>query len=528
MRGRRRRLLRPFFSTSSSSSVFGSVYTFSSGLVGVNSSTRERSVEEASVAELVLPLVTCRLRHCLPSFRLSLCNSLKPDLSMDSPVSSRPFMSRTPCFNLQRLSPDAFSLSRCLSSSIEFSIRSPSAVSRRQASPVRLGSSGSEPRPVEDLFRSSSDSYTSALPQPLTPHLLVVAVVEVMKLTIIWRRRSHSGFNTTVLTLPLRLPPLPRLSPSASPPFPLVLVTTRRVSVRKPDISLDLNFHCVVMDLRFSSGLNESFLFRYGNIGVFLLTWISVCVPLWIMVKSIISSRHRLYYTPNIKAAPSHQGFYGAKLLRLNLCLLVTAGSIVQECCFARFVYVFLTVASLSHYAVSSIDGSSQSRICGLPDLLVAGTIVQECGLARFTNYITAAPPSHYAVSSIDGSSQSQLCDLQTGVVARRPIAISSQIGLQTFNGSYGSRASHLKFLPINIPTSSYRCINVVFDYQLFFRTIAMGSKVKLPFGFLHFAEHDSPFDGSIFSCFVLFSSFFLPSSMFPGSFDSVVNSHAL
>ncbi|KAF3507097.1 hypothetical protein F2Q69_00001051 [Brassica cretica] len=56
VRGRRRRLLRPFFSTSSSSSVFGSVYSFSSGLVGVNSSTRERSVEEASVAELVLPL----------------------------------------------------------------------------------------------------------------------------------------------------------------------------------------------------------------------------------------------------------------------------------------------------------------------------------------------------------------------------------------------------------------------------------------------------------------------------------------
>ncbi|XP_022564674.1 uncharacterized protein LOC111209131 [Brassica napus] len=154
---------------------------------------------------------------------------------MDSPVSSRPFMSRTPCFNLQRLSPDTFSLSRCLSSSIEFSIRSPSTVSRRQASPVRLGNSGSEPRPVGDLFRSSSDPYTSTLPQPLTPHLLVVAVVEVMKLTIIWRRRSHSGFNTTVLTLPLRLPPLPRLSPSASPPFPLVLVTTRRVSL---DLSL--------------------------------------------------------------------------------------------------------------------------------------------------------------------------------------------------------------------------------------------------------------------------------------------------
>ena len=79
-------------------------------------------------------------------------------------------------------------------------------------------------------------------------------------------------------------------------------------------------------------------------------------------------------------------------------------------------------------------------------------TIVQECGSAIFTNYITDAPPSHYAVSSIDGYSQSQLCDFQTGVVAHRPIVISSQIGLQTFNVAYGSKTSHLKFLAVNIP----------------------------------------------------------------------------
>ncbi|CAN6886087.1 unnamed protein product, partial [Brassica oleracea] len=104
---------------------------------------------------------------------------------------------------------------------------------------------------------------------------------------------------------------------------------------------------------------------------------------------------------------------------------------------------------------------------------------------------------------------------------------ISSQIGLRTVNVAYGSGASHLKFLPVNIPTS-YRCINFVFDYQLFFRTIAMGTKVELFFGFLHFAEHDSPLDGSIFSCFVMFSSFILPSSMSLGSFASVVNFYAL
>ena len=92
----------------------------------------------------------------------------------------------------------------------------------------------------------------------------------------------------------------------------------------------------------------------------------------------------------------------------------------MQECCFSRVAHDYFTAASLSHYAVSSIDGSSQSRIGGLPNLLVVNLIVQECELARFTNYITVALPSQYAVSSIDGSSQSQLLDFQTGVVTRR------------------------------------------------------------------------------------------------------------
>ncbi|KAH0899868.1 hypothetical protein HID58_049436, partial [Brassica napus] len=253
-------------------------------------------------------------------------------------------------------------------------------------------------------------------------------------------------------------------------PSPTSLCSSAAVSELDPNRSLDVSFHCVVMDLRPSSGLDESYGSRYGNIGVLFLSWISVYAPLWIIVKRIVSPLRRLYYTPDIAAAPSHQGFCGAKLHWLNLCLQVTAGPIVQECCFARVAHDYVTAASLSHYAVSSIDDSSQSR-SSFPNLLVAGTIV----------------------------------------------------GLRTVNVAYGSRASHLKFLPLNIP-AAYRCINVVFDYQLFFQTIAMGTKVEFSFGFLHFAEHDSPFDGSIFSCFLLFSNFILPSSVFPGSSGSVVN----
>ncbi|KAH0909042.1 LOW QUALITY PROTEIN: hypothetical protein HID58_032363 [Brassica napus] len=230
-----------------------------------------------------------------------------------------------------------------------------------------------------------------------------------------------------------------------------------------------------------------------------------------------------------------------------------------------------LRVMTLLHYAVSSIDDSSQSRICGLHDLLAARTIVQECGLTRFTNYITAAPPSqiHYVTfkpellhgdptipklfyllsdvfshtfwlnecddcmlrspsvtnywaqpgldpikpSSLSSNfivnasleikleleihlvSSVSLLDLKLIVL----VSVSYKIGLRTLNVAYGS-LELLALLLVNIQNSSYRCINIAFDYQLFFRTIAMEIKVEFSFGFLHFAEHDLPFDDSIFN----------------------------
>ncbi|CAN6929160.1 unnamed protein product, partial [Brassica oleracea] len=93
------------------------------------------------------------------------------------------------------------------------------------------------------------------------------------------------------------------------------------------------------------------------------------------------------------------------------------AKTIVQECGHAKSSRYYVTVVSPSHYAVSSIDGSSQSWLYGSPTpFLVARTIVQECGLVRSSRYYTtAAYPSHYAVSIIDGSSQVRLCDHLTG-----------------------------------------------------------------------------------------------------------------
>lgn len=48
------------------------------------------------------------------------------------------------------------------------------------------------------------------------------------------------------------------------------------------------------MDLRSSSDLDENYGSQYGNIGGLLLSWISVRVPSWIIVKTIISPFRRL------------------------------------------------------------------------------------------------------------------------------------------------------------------------------------------------------------------------------------------
>ncbi|KAH0910529.1 hypothetical protein HID58_033850, partial [Brassica napus] len=94
---------------------------------------------------------------------------------------------------------------------------------------------------------------------------------------------------------------------------------------------------------------------------------------------SCITGLFATAYTPDIEAAPSRQGFYGAKLHRLNLLLLVTARFTVQECGYTKFTRYYFTAASPSHYAVSSIDGSSHNRLCGSPiHFLLTGTTVQE------------------------------------------------------------------------------------------------------------------------------------------------------
>ncbi|CDY14912.1 BnaA02g22540D [Brassica napus] len=103
--------------------------------------------------------------------------------------------------------------------------------------------------------------------------------------------------------------------------------------------------------------------------------------------------------------------FYGTMLYHLNLLLLVTAGSIMQECGFTRFAPYILTVASPSHYTVSSIDGSSHTRIYGPPNLLVAETIVQEPYLYSSNSCLHRLPSTSHC-NSYSGSISAPHCNV--------------------------------------------------------------------------------------------------------------------
>ncbi|CAH8311037.1 unnamed protein product [Eruca vesicaria subsp. sativa] len=262
---------------SSKFSVSCCIYSFSSAFVVVDSSTRERSAKELSGSELVPLLVTLRLCCRLPSFSLSLCNLLKPDLSIDRLASSRHPLSPPLYFNLQRSPLNELSLWGSITSAMDFSVRSP------------------------DLVRSSSDPYTSTFPQSLTPHLPIVFVVKALTLTLIWKRRSLSGFIISASTLP---------------------------------------FH-------------------------HLFPTLACCLSLFITD------------TLNTEADPSRHGFYGAKVHSLNLILLVTAGFIVQECCFAKSAHDYIFSQRLNN--ITSSQASTVLHKARIPAFSLSSSMTLLC-----------------------------------------------------------------------------------------------------------------------------------------------------
>ncbi|CAG7902194.1 unnamed protein product, partial [Brassica rapa] len=135
----------------------------------------------------------------------------------------------------------------------------------------------------------STNRFTVAVSHPplVTAHPLVTSHPLKANRSTGSRTTRSAHFLGTVKS-PLGVQPEPPLLhhvSSPSQPFePLVIYSLRQLH---PNRSLDVSFQSFVMGLRFSSGLDESYGFQYGNIGVHFLSLISVRVLSWNIVKSI-------------------------------------------------------------------------------------------------------------------------------------------------------------------------------------------------------------------------------------------------
>ncbi|CAN7064425.1 unnamed protein product, partial [Brassica rapa subsp. trilocularis] len=126
--------------------------------------------------------------------------------------------------------------------------------------------------------------------------------------------------------------------------------------------------------------------------------------------------------------------------------------------------------------------------------ILVAETIVQECGHARFARfYVIVASPSHYAVSSIDSSSQSHLCDFPTGAVifygvSRNSCFQNPLVGL--FNVDFdlcaflrtralGLQVKCLYGSLLSLATSIFRHVLVIFVYQFIVENLSSCNRLS-------------------------------------------------
>ncbi|WZZ22396.1 hypothetical protein YC2023_123783 [Brassica napus] len=135
----------------------------------------------------------------------------------------------------------------------------------------------------------STNRFTVAVSHPplVTAHPLVISHPLKANRSTGSRTTRSAHFLGTVKS-PLGVQPEPPLLhhvSSPSQPFePLVIYSLRQLH---PNRSLDVSFQSFVMGLRFSSGLDESYGFQYGNIGVHCLSLISVRILSWNIVKSI-------------------------------------------------------------------------------------------------------------------------------------------------------------------------------------------------------------------------------------------------
>ncbi|KAG2265608.1 hypothetical protein Bca52824_072687 [Brassica carinata] len=136
-----------------------------------------------------------------------------------------------------------------------------------------------------------------------------------------------------------------------------------------PDRFLDLSFRNVAIGVWFSSGLDESYVSRYGNIGVHFLSWSLVCTPSWLIFRNIASPLPRRLCIP----IPFESRWYSTDtcfglnqdyLWSLNLQIVINLShySFSEASCLRVFISSHFVTGAIRFQGLSYLFVSAKSR----------------------------------------------------------------------------------------------------------------------------------------------------------------------
>ncbi|KAG5399465.1 hypothetical protein IGI04_014072 [Brassica rapa subsp. trilocularis] len=232
-----------------------------------------------------------------------------------------------------------------------------------------------------------------------------------------------------------------------------------------PDRFLELSFRNVAIGVWFSSGLDEIYGSRYGNIGVHFLSWSLVRTPSWLIFRNIASPLPRRLRIP----IPSESRWYS------------------NDTCFGlnqNYLWSLnlLIVINLSHYSFS--EASCLFTVCHCASVQRVHLAQNRDVVLKLPLFVHPSQVSRVFISShfVTGAIRFHGPSYMFVSVKSRTFILSGSVEIHlvsSWNLDVGARVVHA--LSTSFQTLQFGIINVGFDYFMLVVVTYSGIHLMLP-----------------------------------------------
>ncbi|WZY92628.1 uncharacterized protein LOC117134134 [Brassica rapa] len=232
-----------------------------------------------------------------------------------------------------------------------------------------------------------------------------------------------------------------------------------------PDRFLELSFRNVAIGVWFSSGLDEIYGSRFGNIGVHFLSWSLVRTPSWLIFRNIASPLPRRLRIP----IPSESRWYS------------------NDTCFGlnqNYLWSLnlLIVINLSHYSFS--EASCLFTVCHCASVQRVHLAQNRDVVLKLPLFVHPSQVSRVFISShfVTGAIRFHGPSYMFVSVKSRTFILSGSVEIHlvsSWNLDVGARAVHA--LSTSFQTLQFGIINVGFDYFMLVVVTYSGIHLMLP-----------------------------------------------